>query len=155
MTEVIKIQGNQSSWDSSISFESEPGQRKINVRRDNPRGVLDDASYIRKAASGYAEEVFINGNNEIETKRLDYLYKDSSYLQVNDYLDLSAFRKKSDGTYHYYGPASNGIFDSLTTYSLYFGDIRSMEAVLNEDGLRFQGESYEDSKEAKRVQLFC
>ena len=151
MTEVTKIQGDQSIWDSSISFESEPGQRKINVRRDNPRGVLDDASYIRKAASGYAEEVFINGNNEIETKRLDYLYKDSSYLQVNDYLDLSAFRMKSDGTYHYYGPASNGIFDSLTTYSLYFGDIRSMEAVLSEDGLRFQGESYVDSNGVKRV----
>ncbi|HBM70723.1 MAG TPA: hypothetical protein DD377_05145, partial [Firmicutes bacterium] len=108
-TEVNLIDNETPTWKSSIDLESNPEQRKINTRRDNPRGVLDDASYIRKSSSEYAEQVYVDGNNEIKTERLSYLWGEDNYHNISEYLDLSAFRSDNNNQFHYYGPAADGI----------------------------------------------
>ncbi|HAS55901.1 MAG TPA: hypothetical protein DEF61_02155 [Firmicutes bacterium] len=144
-TEVNLIDNETPTWKSSIDLESNPEQRKINTRRDNPRGVLDDASYIRKSSSEYAEQVYVDGNNEIKTERLSYLWGEDNYHNISEYLDLSAFRSDNNNQFHYYGPAADGIFDSMSMYSIYFGEIRSLEAKYENGSLSFSGNGYADA----------
>lgn len=144
-TEVNLVDNGTSSWRASIDLQADPDQRKINTRRDNPHGVLDDASYIRKGSSDYAEQVYIDGNNEIKTERLSYLWKDDNYHNIGEYLDLSAFRSDNNNKYHYYGPAADGVFDSMSMYSVYFDEVRSLEATFEDGKLSFEGNGYSDS----------
>ncbi len=149
-TEINNVsKDNVSSWKASVSLEANEEARKTHNRYDNVRGAIDDCEYLRKAESGYAEKVFIDGNNEIASERTSYLWDDLEYHFLNEYFDPLAFRKTGDGLYHYYGPAADQMIVSLCQYNdVSFGNVRSLDAIYQNDALSFHGYSYVYSDES-------
>lgn len=143
-TEMNKISSEGvSSWKASVSLEANENEKKIHNRYDNVRGAIDDCQYLRKSASGYAEEVYINGNNEIASKRTSYLWEDLSYRFLKEYFDPLACRKTDDGSYHYFGPGADGIIESLCDYNyVTFGNVRSLDLTYENNALSFHGLGY-------------
>lgn len=143
-TEINLIdKNNVSSWKGSVSLEANENERKVHNRQDNVRGALDVCEYLRKGASGYAERVYLDGNNEIQSERTSDLWDDLEYHFLSDYLDPLAFRKTGDGLYHYYGPGADGIIRSLSEYNdATFGNVRSLDANYQNSTLSFHGYGY-------------
>lgn len=136
---------NSSTW-------SKLGEGKVDTYKDKDPSKDATRVYINDTINNEAHEYiytkgvdgkqvvenYVDGQNNVQHINRQSFTWNKEVLTIQDQVDLSGFRKTSEGNYHYFGGNAENIFESLThlfvSTDLTLSGVRGINLSLDKDG---------------------